>query len=197
MANKKKKDKKIEKELKQEAKKEKVTPEQVVEKPKELTLEEKYDNAVQEIAITKDKWIRTVAEFDNFRRRSTIEKSTWIKNATQRVMLELCDVIDNFERALMQDHDNGDGKSFEKGIKLIYKQLTDLLTKEGVKKIEAMDQDFDPKYHEALTKIPSEKEEDKIIAVIQNGYMMNEKIIRAARVAVSNGEKPQTEKNNK
>ena len=191
MANKKKKDKKIEKELKQE-----VNNEKVVKKPKELTLEEKYDDAVQEIAITKDKWIRTVAEFDNFRRRSSSEKSTWIKNATQRVMLELCDVVDNFERALMQDPDNGDGKSFEKGVKLIYKQLSDLLTKEGVKKIEAMEQDFNPKYHEALTKIPSELEEDKIVAVIQNGYMMNDKIIRAARVAVSNGEKPQT-KNNK
>jgi len=205
MADKKKNDKKTEKDNEKDPKvetneevKEELQEEDSVskeEEQREPTLEEKYVQVVQELALTKDKWLRTVAEFENFRRRSTIEKSTWIKNATERLVLQLCDVVDNFERALLQKHDNG--KSYEKGIKLIYKQLLDLLTKEGVKKIEALNEDFDPKYHEALSKIPSEEEEDKIVAVIQNGYIMNEKIIRAARVAVSNGEKPQKKKKKK
>lgn len=143
-----------------------------------------------ELAELKDKYIRTAAEFDNFRRRNVAEKADWIKNANQRIVLELCDVLDNFERALHpeleKDHD-----SFQKGIKLIFQQLFNILKKEGVQKIDALGKDFDPNFHEALAHIPAELEDNKVAAVIQNGYTMNNKVIRPARVAVSNGEKPE------
>lgn len=157
---------------------------------KKLSLKEKYALLQMENEEIKDKWIRTAAEFDNFRRRSFEEKSGWIKNATERLVLELCDVADNFERALHPENKKQNIKSFKKGIDLIYQQLESVLKKEGVSKIEALEKEFDPNYHEALAHIPSDLEENKIVAVIQNGYLMNEKVIRAARVAVSNGEKP-------
>ncbi len=160
---------------------------------KELTLEEKYLNLLADNAELKDKWVRSAAEFENFRRRTITEKSDWIKNATERIVLELCDVVDNLERAMHPEAEKN-RESYEKGIELIFQQLDGVLKKEGVEKIEALEEEFDPQFHEALAHIPSELEDNKIAAVIQNGYTMNSKVIRPARVAVSNGEKPETVK---
>jgi molecular chaperone GrpE len=131
-----------------------------------------------------------VAEFENFRRRSSAEKANWIKNANQRLILELCDVNDNFERAMEAAESSGDKKDYQKGILMIHQQIANILKREGVEMIETDGKDFDPEYHEALAHIPSELKENKIAATIQNGYIMNGVVIRAARVAVANGEKP-------
>ncbi len=159
---------------------------------KKLTSKDKIVALEVEVAELKDKYIRSAAEFDNFRRRSALEKQNWIKNATERVMLEICDVQDNFERALHSDNEKTDEKSYKKGIELIYQQLSNIMKKEGISKIESLNSEFDPKFHEALAHIPSDLEENIVVAVIQNGYKMNEKIIRPARVAVSNGQTPET-----
>lgn len=161
----------------------------------EPSLEEQIETLHNENANLKDKVLRVAAEFENFRRRSASEKSDWIKNANQRLVLELCDVNDNFERAFETDYP--DMASYQKGIEMIHKQINSILKREGVEKIEVNKKDFDPVFHEALAHIPSELDENKIAAVIQNGYIMNGKVIRAARVAVSNGEKPQTPKEKK
>ncbi len=163
-------------------------------KKQEETLEEKYKNLQEEYDKLKDKYLRTVAEFENFRKRSIAEKSDWIKYATENLILKICDVLDNFERALSDETKKDQFEAFKKGIELIYNQLSDIIKKEGVEKIEAIDKEFDPKFHEALAHIPSEKEENKIVAVIQNGYKMKDKVIRPVRVAVSNGQKPQKPK---
>ncbi|MFO7896766.1 MAG: nucleotide exchange factor GrpE [Candidatus Cloacimonadales bacterium] len=168
-----------------------------VEEPQELTLEEKYELLQQENFQLKEKYLRKVAEFENYRRRTIADKSNWIKNATERLVLEVCDVVDNFERALHPDLKKSDPKSFKKGIELIYQQLENILNKEGVKKIASEKTEFDPNLHEAIAHIPSDLEENKVVAVIQTGYKMNDKVIRPARVAVSNGAKPATEKENK
>lgn len=165
-------------------------------KSKKITMKEQVEQLEIQVAELKDQKLRIAAEFENFRRRSIEEKSSWIKNATERLIVELCDVRDNFERALnVDDKENQD--SYRKGIDLIYQQLENILKKEGVKKIEADGADFDPRFHDALAHIPSELEENKVAAVIQNGYTMNDKVIRAARVAVSNGVKPEPVENNK
>jgi molecular chaperone GrpE len=167
-------------------------------KKKKLTLPEQLENLQAELESVKDQKLRIAAEFDNFRRRSVTEKSNWIKNANERLLLEICDIRDNFERGLEAGKNEKNGESYKKGIELIFQQLENLLKKEGVQKIEAINQEFDPQYHEALAHIPSEEEENTIVAVIQNGYKLNDKIIRAARVAVSNGETPpEIEKNKK
>ena len=135
----------------------------------------------------KDKYMRSMAEFDNYRRRSIEEKSDWIKRATEKLALSICDVVDNFDRALMQITEEQRADNFIKGILMIDQQLKSALEREGVKRIEAIGQDFDPKFHEALASIPSEYEEGKISAIIQNGYTMHDKLIRPVRVAVSTG----------
>ena len=136
----------------------------------------------------KDKYLRSMAEFENFRRRSTQEKTDWIKRSTEKLALEVCDVLDNFERALMQMEPEHEADKFVKGVLMIEQQLRSVLLREGVKKIEALGQEFDPSLHDALAHIPSEYDENTVAAIIQNGYTMNDKVIRPARVAVSNGE---------
>ena len=157
---------------------------------KKLSTKEQIILMEIELAEMRDKYIRSAAEFENFRKRNISEKSNWIKNANERIVLELCDVVDNFERALHPEIEKN-RESFEKGIELIFQQMNNLLKKEGVEKLEALGQEFDPEFHDALAHIPSELEENMVIAIIQNGYKMNNKIIRPVRVAVSNGEKPE------
>ncbi len=159
----------------------KVNPE--VEEAKE---EAKVDLEA-ELLQWKDKYLRMMAEFENFRKRSIAEKSDWIRLATQKFALEICDVADNFERALAQGSDEELDTPFGKGVLMIEKQLLAALDKEGVKKMEVQGKPFDPEFHDALAHIPSDLEENAIAAVIQNGYMMNDKVLRPARVAVSNG----------
>jgi molecular chaperone GrpE len=135
----------------------------------------------------KDKYLRCMAEFENFRKRSHQEKADWIKLATQKLALDICDVADNFERAMIQASPEELESSFGKGISMIEKQLIQTLEKEGIKRMEVLGLAFDPEYHDALAHIPSDYEENTIAAVIQNGYTMHEKVIRPARVAVSSG----------
>ncbi len=160
------------------------------ETSRRMTSKEKIYLLQHEIAEIMDQKLRIVAEFENFRRRNLIEKANWIKNATERLVLEICDVRDNFERALHADNEKSDANSLREGVDLIFQQLEDVLKKEGVSKINALGQKFDPNYHDALAHIPSHEKENIVIAVIQNGYIMKNKMIRPVRVAVSNGEKP-------
>lgn len=176
-------------------KKDKREKQQKEEKPK--TLEEKYEELEKDYKKLQEKYIRKIAEFENFRKRTAKEKSDWIKNATKRLVLDICDVMDNFERALEQKKENDKKGSFRTGIEMIFKQLEKILANEGVKKIEALDQEFDPNYHEALAHIESDKEENRVVGIIQNGYLMNDKVIRAARVAVSKGKEKKSKKKNK
>ncbi len=168
-----------------------------VEDKKEPTLEEKLENLEKDVAVWKDRYMRNMAEFENFRRRSQKEKSDWIKTATEGIVISLCDVMDNFERAWEQVEEDELEKPFIKGVKQIEQQLNSILSKEGVKKVDSKNQEFNPEYHEALAHIPSELEENIVAAVIQNGYTLNGKLIRPARVAVSNGAKPQPVENKK
>ncbi len=167
------------------------TVEVEVEEKKEPTMEEKLENLEKDVNVWKDRYMRNMAEFENFRRRSLKEKSDWIKTATESIVVSLCDVMDNFERAWEQVEEDELEKPFIKGVKQIEQQLNSILTKEGVKKVESKQLEFNPEFHEALAHIPSELEENIIAAVIQNGYTLNGKLIRPARVAVSNGVKPQ------
>ena len=147
----------------------------------------KLEALEQDCAEWKDKYLRSMAEFENFRRRSIQEKADWIKLATQKLALDVCDVADNFERALLQVEPEQQESSFVRGVQLIEQQLRGVLEKEGVSKIEALGEEFDPAVHEALAHIPSDYDADKVAAVIQNGYTMHGKVLRPVRVAVSSG----------
>lgn len=133
----------------------------------------------------KDKYLRNMAEFDNYRRRSSQEKVEWIRLATRQFALEICEVMDNFERALMQVTDEQKDDTFVKGVLMIEQQLRGVLEKEGVKRIDALGKEFDPSVHDALAHIPSDYAENMVAAVIKNGYTMHDRVIRPASVAVS------------
>ncbi len=191
--------------MKKDKKKEtKKTKEEVTEDiPIEIESEEKVEE-VQEDELTvlrrenqqlKDKYVRTMAEFENFRRRNMEERAQWIKNATQQLVLEICEVIDNFERALEAGKQEHQFDSFLKGVELIHQQMLSTLKKEGVEKIEAQGKEFDPMYHDAVAHIPSDYDEDIVCQVIQNGYVMNNRVIRPSKVVVSNGVKPADNEN--
>ncbi len=192
---KKKKHEKITEELEEQAYEEEVAGSRKVEKKeveKETDMAAKIEELEAKCAELKDKYLRSMAEFENFRRRSVQEKSDWIKLSTQRLALEVCDVADNFERAMLQVDEDKLDDSFVKGVMMIEQQLRNVLAKEGVRKIEALGKEFDPALHEALAHIPSEFEENIVAAVIQNGYMMHDKVLRPVRVAVSSGKIEET-----
>jgi len=159
----------------------------------EEVLEEQKTDRIQElqqeVAEWKDKYLRCMAEFENFRKRSIAEKADWIRLATQKFALEICDVLDNFERAILQGSEEEKSTPFGKGVLMIEQQLRKALEKEGVKKIEALGQPFNPEFHDALAHIPSDLENNTVAAIIQNGYTMHDKVLRPVRVAVSNGSK--------
>lgn len=145
-----------------------------------LTLEREKEDAV-------GKYLRLLAEFENYRKRNEKERINWIRNATEKLSLKICDIIDDFERALQAKPDDRETDQFLKGIESIYKKLENVINAEGVQKIEALGKEFDPMYHEAVSYIPAEEKADTVISVIQNGYIMHNRVIRAAKVAVSAG----------
>ena len=132
---------------------------------------------------TKDKYLRLYSEFENYRRRTTKEKVEMINSANKELISLLLPVIDDFERAIKLTSKENLDTSME-GFELIFQKLNSLLEKQGVKKMEIKTgDDFDPDFHEAITKIASKKNlKGKIVDVIENGYMLDDKVIRFAKV---------------
>lgn len=159
------------------------------EKP-ELTPEERLqaelDAANAEIAKAKNDYLFLRAEFDNFRKRTLKEKSELLINGGERAFKGLLPVIDDFERAIGAFATTNDLDSIKQGIELIYNKFTKYLNDNGVKKINAKGNEFDTDYHEAMTLIPVEDDEQKgkVIDVIEEGYTINDKVIRHSKVVV-------------
>jgi len=155
---------------------------------KKLSKKQKIDALQKENLILKDKLARSFAEFENFRNRSNREKTSWIKYATQKIVIDICDVVDNFERALDFGSKEHEFKSFIKGTRQIFSQLKDILKKENVEKMDVVGKVFDPNEHEALSHLcVKDVEKDTVAFVIKNGYKKGDKILRPAQVAVSSG----------
>jgi molecular chaperone GrpE len=134
-----------------------------------------------------DQFLRLHAEFDNYRKRTLKEKMELTKTAGESIFINILPVVDDFERALQAIEKVGDEAGHAKeGIQLIYKRFTDYLKQNGIAEIEAVGKDFDTDLHEALTKIPAPSEElkGKVVDVIQKGYMLNDKVIRFAKVVI-------------
>ncbi|NLM21687.1 MAG: nucleotide exchange factor GrpE [Peptococcaceae bacterium] len=128
---------------------------------------------------------RLKAEFDNFRRRTVREKEEIAKYASERIILSLLPVLDNFERALESAKSNQDFDAFSQGVEMIFRQLMKVLEEEGLKPIEALGEQFDPNLHEAMFREESDQEENTILEELQKGYYLKDKVIRPSRVKVS------------
>lgn len=155
-------------------------------KSKKDKKETKIDELEEKLAGLSDKHLRLQAEFDNFRRRTMREKADLIKSGGETVLTSILPVIDDFERAINSLKEVPEEDAGKQGTLLIYSKFREFLKQNNVKEIEALHQDFDVDHHEALTKIPApeEKLKGKVVDVIQKGYMLNEKVIRYAKVVV-------------
>lgn len=156
----------------------------------ELTNEERVqkelDEANEKIAMLEDRYLRQIAEFDNYRKRTMKEKAELIKNGGERTIEAILPVLDDFERALDNMAKDENAAEAMKGVELIYNKFIGILKQNGLQKIETEGADFDTDYHEAIAMVPAfeESQKGKVLDCIQSGYMLNEKVIRHAKVAV-------------
>lgn len=133
-----------------------------------------------------DKQLRLLAEFDNFRRRNAKANLELQANAAQSLITELLPVLDDMNRAKVSMEGSEDVKSIKEGLTLIQNKMFNLLESKGLKAMESMGKEFDPEWHEALTEIPAADKDQigKVVDVVENGYLLNDKILRYAKVVV-------------
>ena len=129
------------------------------------------------------RYLRLMADFQNYKKRVEKEKRDLYSYANEKIMTDLLTVMDNFERALEHDAD----ENFKEGIEMIFKQLSDVLEKDGLAEIPALGEEFDPNVHSAvMTEETEDYESGKVSGVMQKGYTLNGKVIRPAMVKVAN-----------
>jgi len=154
-----------------------------------ISEEEKLEISPEEkIEELEDKLLRTVAEMDNMRKRSDKERSEAYKIGASIFIRDMLPIIDNLQRALTSfvDDEGSDTKSFVDGTNAILRDFESLLDKTGVKTINPEGEKFDPNFHEAMFEIPSDEHEAGIILqVIEQGYVLENRLLRAAKVGVS------------
>ncbi len=140
----------------------------------------------QELAEAKDKYLRLFAEFDNFRKRTNKEKLELRKTAAADTLSALLPVLDDFDRAKKNHDDENSTEEFSEGVMFVYEKISTFMNKQGLKKMVSTGEDFNSDFHEAITEIPAPTDEmkGKVIDTIENGYILNEKIIRYAKVVV-------------
>ena len=153
---------------------------------KEKTLEEQLAEAKAQIDDLKDMYLRQAAEFDNYRKRTIKEKAEFIKNGGERVITDMLPFIDDLDRAYIHMDQMKDLKAVKEGVKLIIEKFMNIMKKEGLEKIEAVNQPFDVDVHEAIAMVPGQPEQykGKVLDCVQTGYKLNDKVIRHAKVAV-------------
>lgn len=147
---------------------------------------DKLAAALAEIDSLKDKYLRQVAEFDNYRKRTLKEKTELILNGGEKVLSALLPVLDDLDRAMQNIEKSTDVETLKEGVSLIMDKLTKTLQGQGLQKMDAIGKMFDTDFHEAVALIPSTEESQKnhVIDCVQPGYMLNEKVIRHAKVVV-------------
>ena len=148
----------------------------------EAQAEEKEANPEDE--ALNERYLRLMADLQNFKRRTEKEKSDIYAFANEKIIGELLNVIDNFERAMASGNAED---NFYKGMEMILKQLLGVIEKAGASEIKALGEDFDPNFHNAIMMEDStEYESGKVTGVLQKGYVLNNKVIRPAMVKVAN-----------
>ena len=146
------------------------------------------EKANEKIAELEDKYLRQVAEFDNYRRRVMKEKAELILNGGEKVLTEILPIVDDLERAEQQMEQMTDVDAVKQGVELIIDKFIKFLHSQGVQEIDTKDKDFDVNYHEAITMVPSQSDDQKgkVIDCVTKGYTLNDKVIRYAKVVVAN-----------
>lgn len=146
------------------------------------------DLEATQAALEKEKkeYLFLMAEFDNYRKRVVKEKSEILRNGAEKVLAGLLPIVDDFERGLAATADADDAAAVRSGMELIYNKLVKYLESNGVKAMDSTGKEFDPELHEAIASIPAPSDDlkGKIVDTTQKGYMINDKVLRHAKVAV-------------
>lgn len=143
------------------------------------------DKMKEKVDELEDKVKRQMAEFENFRKRTEKEKTAMFEVGAKSVVEKILPVVDNFERGLQTIPEEEKGLPFAEGMNMIYKQLMDSLNEIGVKPIEAVGNEFDPEFHNAVMQVESEEYETGIVAQeLQKGYLYRDSVVRHSMVAV-------------
>ncbi len=149
--------------------------------------ESEHQGLKDELADYKDKYVRLYAEFDNMRKRMEREKLEFIKYANENLIVEFLGVLDNLDRSVAAAKDrHEDYTAFLKGVELVMAQIYEMLKKNHVAPIEALNQKFDPNCHEVLMQEESaDVEEGTVIEEFQKGYMLDKKVVRTSKVKLA------------
>ena len=149
-------------------------------------LQNELDAARAELEKEKKEYLFLMADFDNFRKRVMREKADLLKNAGERVISGLLPIVDDFERGLAAAAEAKDAEAVRQGMEMIYQKLVRYLESQGVKAMDSNGADFDPDLHEAIATVPAPTPEQKgkVLDTTQKGYMLNDKVLRHAKVAV-------------
>lgn len=153
----------------------------------ENSLEKQVEDLKAQVDKEKKEYLFLMAEFDNFRKRTLKEKSEIIKNAGENVLKGLLPIMDDFERGIKASETSGDSEAMKEGIILIYNKLKKYLAQNGVKEFDPNDDTFDTEKHEAISvvPVPDESKKGKILDTVEKGYMINDKVLRHAKVVVA------------
>ena len=144
------------------------------------------EKAQTEIAELKNQLLYKVAEFENYRKRTLKERAELILNGGEKFITSILPIIDDMERAIENGAKTDDPEVLREGMNLIHQKFMKILESQGVSKIETADADFDTDLHEAVAMVPGmgDDKKGKVIDCLQQGYKLNDKVIRHAKVAV-------------
>lgn len=159
--------------------------EELAEEQKEQTPEEKIQELENKLAEVQKAMLYKVAEFENYRKRTIKEKADLILNGGKKVLEALLPVADDLERAEINIANASEVEALKEGLQLVFQKFSKTLEGLGLKKMDAIGQDFSTDFHEAVAFVPgSDENKGKVIDCIQNGYLLNEQVLRYAKVAV-------------
>lgn len=141
----------------------------------------------EEVEKEKKEYLFLMAEFDNFRKRTVRERADLIKSASEKVLAGLLPIVDDFERGLDATRDAENAEAVREGMQLIYNKLIKYMADNGVKAIESTGADFDTELHEAVAMVPADDTtpKGKVKDTVSKGYMLNDKVLRHAKVVVA------------
>lgn len=154
--------------------------------------EEKFTESIDELKALvnteKDRYLRLMAEFDNYKKRISRDYDRLVESANEKLILDLVEVRENFDRAIQSAENSNDYQGLFEGLKLIYSRFESVLDKNGLEVFAAKGDQFDPQIHDALMKTAHpEIPEDHISEVYEKGYKLKGRVIKHAKVIVSSG----------
>ncbi|MFH2138934.1 MAG: nucleotide exchange factor GrpE [Candidatus Omnitrophota bacterium] len=180
---------------KQQQEKEEIQPENIIDEQGSLDVpaaamvtisEKEFRELKARETEVNERMARAQADFDNARKRLERDKLEFLKFSDEKIIGELIPFIDDFQRAFAAADKTKDFEVLHKGVEMILNHLLELLKKKGIMSIEAQGKPFDPAYHEALMQVESDEyPEDTVVEELEKGYLLNNKVLRTAKVKVS------------